>query len=159
MVELLIVVAIIGILAAIVIPEFQSHSQQAKEAVAKENLRILREAIERYALDHNGVPPGYLGGTFTDSTGILVQLTFCTNSTGDSIGSKTKSGSYIYGPYLSELPENPFNSKSTFQVISDTTDMPPSASGDYGWIYKPKTKTCRLDWPGTDTQGRAYYEY
>lgn len=45
LVELLIVVAIIGILAAIVIPEFQSHSQQAKEAVAKENLRIFREFL------------------------------------------------------------------------------------------------------------------
>ena len=59
LVELMIVVAILGVLAAIVLPEFAGHIQQAKESAAKDNLRILREAIERYAADHNGVPPGY----------------------------------------------------------------------------------------------------
>ncbi|RKY11715.1 MAG: hypothetical protein DRP65_03460, partial [Planctomycetota bacterium] len=44
LVELLIVVAILGILAAIVVPEFQTYTQQAKEAAAKDNLRILRNA-------------------------------------------------------------------------------------------------------------------
>ena len=60
LVELLIVTAIIGILAAIVIPEFQTHSQQAKETAAKDNLRILRNTIELYAVQHNGIPPGYV---------------------------------------------------------------------------------------------------
>ncbi|GAH74356.1 unnamed protein product, partial [marine sediment metagenome] len=59
LVEILIVVAILGILAAIVIPQFQAHSQEAKEAAAKDNLRILRNAIELYAVQHGGVPPGY----------------------------------------------------------------------------------------------------
>lgn len=42
----MIVVSILGILAAIVYPEFQGHVQQAKEAQAKANLKLLREAIE-----------------------------------------------------------------------------------------------------------------
>jgi len=155
----MIIVAILGILAAIVIPEFQTHSQKAKEAAAKDNLRILREAIERYAIEHNGIPPGYLGGTITDSTGILVQLTYCTSLIGDSIGSTAKTGIYIYGPYLNDLPKNPFNGKSTFQVVNDMTDMPLTASGNNGWIYKPKTRQVRLDWPNTDSQNQVYYEY
>lgn len=44
--ELLINVAILGILAAVVVPQFQAHSAQAKVAVGKDSLRILRSAIE-----------------------------------------------------------------------------------------------------------------
>ncbi len=59
LIELLIIVAIIGILAAIVIPEFQSHTQKAKEATAKENLRIARQQIDLFfvhgAIDEMGI--------------------------------------------------------------------------------------------------------
>lgn len=41
-VEVLIVAAISGIPAAIVIPQFQPQSQQAMDAAAKDNLRVLR---------------------------------------------------------------------------------------------------------------------
>ena len=59
LVELIIVVAVLGIMAAIIVPQFQSHSTQAKKAVAKDSLRILRGAIELYTAQHGGVPPGY----------------------------------------------------------------------------------------------------
>ena len=62
LVELLIVVAILGILAAIVVPQFQSHATEAKAATAKSNLHLLQAAIELYAAHHNGVPPGYPDG-------------------------------------------------------------------------------------------------
>ena len=58
LVEILIVTAILGIMAAIVMPLFAGHVQLAKEAAAKDNLRILRGAIERYAAEHNDIPPG-----------------------------------------------------------------------------------------------------
>ena len=62
LVEILIVVTILGILAAIALPTFQGHIIQAKEAAAKDNLRILRNAIELYAAQHNDMPPGYING-------------------------------------------------------------------------------------------------
>ncbi|GAH57778.1 unnamed protein product, partial [marine sediment metagenome] len=62
LVEVLIVVAILGILAAIVVPQFRSHSQEANEAAAKDNLRILRQQIGLYAAQHSDVPPGYPDG-------------------------------------------------------------------------------------------------
>lgn len=46
LVEILIVVAILGILAALTLPIFQDHMTEAKEAAAKENLRLLRNAIQ-----------------------------------------------------------------------------------------------------------------
>jgi prepilin-type N-terminal cleavage/methylation domain-containing protein len=58
LVELMIVVAVLGILAAIVVPQFQRHSTQAKEAVAKDSLRLLRGAIELYTARHGGRPTG-----------------------------------------------------------------------------------------------------
>src|SRR3989339_1948160 len=65
LVELMIVVAILGILAAIAMPVFQGHIQKAKESAAKDNLRILRNAIEVYAAQHNDVPPGYTNNTLS----------------------------------------------------------------------------------------------
>ncbi|MHC4575646.1 MAG: type IV pilin protein [Planctomycetota bacterium] len=49
LIELIIVVAILGIVAAIVVPQFQSHTAQARESAAKKNLRVLRTAINLYA--------------------------------------------------------------------------------------------------------------
>ena len=46
LVEILIVVAILGILAALTLPIFQDHMTEAKEATAKENLRLLRNGIQ-----------------------------------------------------------------------------------------------------------------
>jgi general secretion pathway protein G len=62
LVELLIVVAILGILAAVVVPEYTNSSQRAKAAASRDNLRSLRNAIQLYAAQHNDVPPGYPNG-------------------------------------------------------------------------------------------------
>jgi len=145
LVEILIVVAILGILAAIALPHFQSHTQQAKESAAKDNLRILRNAIELYAAQHNDVPPGYPNNNPSLSPSnhpFAIQM----------VG---------IGKYLSEIPANPFSSKTTIQLIDNNEEFPaePSGTGLYGWVYKPATKTIKLNWPGTDSQGTAYFDY
>lgn len=143
LVELMIVVAVLGILAAIAVPQFQQHSMQAKEAVAKDSLRLLRGAIELYTARHGGVPPGYED---------------------DDVGT-TPAGSFFYdqmvrdGRYLLDIPENPFNNLDTINVIGNTEAFPASATGRFGWAYQPATKTIRLDWPGEGMDGIAYFEY
>ena len=63
-IELLIVVVIIGILAAIAIPKFASTKDKAYVAAMKSDLRNLATYEEQYAADNNGA---YFGGTATSA--------------------------------------------------------------------------------------------
>ena len=117
LVELLIVIAILGIAAALVIPELTGHTQQTKEAVAKENIRTLRQQIDLYVVKD-----------------II-----------DDIG-------------LYDAPVNPFNNLKTINGIA-IGPLPSEPTGDFGWIYHAPTHTVKLDWPGTDSEGIAYYDY
>ena len=54
--ELLIVVAILGILTAVAIPRFQQAPQRAREAVLKTNLHTMREAFDQYFADKAAYP-------------------------------------------------------------------------------------------------------
>ena len=156
LVELLIVISILGIIAALVIPEMRGHSEKTKEAAAKDNIRILRNAIEVYAAQHNGNPPGYNAGTPSEET-FINQMTLASDAGGATAAPGTPG--YLYGPYLPGIPENLFNNLTTVTVLADAADLPAEATGDAGWIYKPATKDLRLDYPGTDSIGETYYEY
>jgi general secretion pathway protein G len=90
LVEILIVVVILGILAAIVIPQFSDASTQSKVSSAKSSLQTLRSQISLYMIQHDDTP-----STLAD---------FTTNMT-------TKIGQY--GPYLQTVPNNPFTQTNT----------------------------------------------
>ena len=160
LVEILIVVALLGILAAIVLPTFQDHIQQARESAAKDNLRILRNAIRLYAAQHNDMPPGYIDGDLETpliAWFVSEQLTKQTTVRGRFVPSE--GNELDYGPYIQKIPPNPFNESSDIFILGNGVSFPPSATGDYGWIYKPATKAIKLDWEGTDATGTAYYDY
>ena len=59
LIELLIVVAIIGILAAIAVPNFLSAQTRAKVARVKADIRSLRTSMETYFVDNNTYPPDH----------------------------------------------------------------------------------------------------
>lgn len=139
LVELVIVAAVLGILAVITLPILQGHVQRSKESAAKNNLRILRNAIEFYASRHNGITPGYT------ATGSVSAQVFDMEMTD--------------GGCIPKIPENPFNEMQSVQMIADGDAFPTAATGAEGWIYKPQTKDIRLDWPGTDSTGVAYFDY
>jgi general secretion pathway protein G len=54
--ELMLVMIIIGILAAIAIPAYTRNVQAAKEAVLKEDLQMMRTAINSYTVDKQKAP-------------------------------------------------------------------------------------------------------
>lgn len=56
LIELIIVISIIGILAAITVPQFKPAPQRAREAVLKTDLHVMREAIDQYFADKAKYP-------------------------------------------------------------------------------------------------------
>ncbi len=62
LIELLIVVAIIGILAAIAVPNFINAQTRAKVARAQSELRAIGTALETYQIDQNNFPWPRRGG-------------------------------------------------------------------------------------------------
>lgn len=160
LVEVLIIVAILGILAAIVFPEYQNHAQLAKEAAAKDNLRILRNAIAQYAAQHKDKPIGFVNGNYSSSEAVaMAQLLFCTNQDGELSGNKEPNNNFIFGPYLPKLVENPFNGKENFTLLNESELFPTEPDNSTGWYYKPTTKEIKLNCQGVDSSGNKYYNY
>jgi general secretion pathway protein G len=56
LIELMIVMAIIGVLATLAIPSFIGALKQAREAVLKEDLHVMRSAIDSYTMDKQKAP-------------------------------------------------------------------------------------------------------
>ncbi|HTD95865.1 MAG TPA: prepilin-type N-terminal cleavage/methylation domain-containing protein [Edaphobacter sp.] len=54
--ELMIVMVVIGLLAAIAIPSYTANIRRAKEAVLKEDLHTMRTAIDSYTVDKQKAP-------------------------------------------------------------------------------------------------------
>jgi general secretion pathway protein G len=57
LIELITVVALVGILAAIALPNYRVAIIQSREAVLKENLFRLRDVIDQYYVDKGQYPP------------------------------------------------------------------------------------------------------
>ncbi|MGN6371107.1 MAG: prepilin-type N-terminal cleavage/methylation domain-containing protein [Phycisphaerae bacterium] len=158
LVEILIVVVIIGILAAIAVPKLSNASQVARESSLKEDLRFLRTQINVYRANHQEVFPGYPGGdtgqtptqqAFND------QLTQYTNLFGNT--SPTQTGPYTLGPYLPQVPANPVNSLTTIKMLGPTDAF--TADGATGWLYQPSTGLIKPNLVGQDSEGHPFDNY
>ncbi len=128
LVEILIVVVILGILAAIVVPQFTQASTEAKQNSLCSNLQSLRSQIQLYKVQHNDTDPCL--DDFED------QMIYCTNKSGDieGDGSKERSDDYPFGPYLERIPDNPFTGQNSVVDIDTTPD-----AGAAGWEYDENT--------------------
>jgi general secretion pathway protein G len=56
LIELMVVMLIISVLAAVAIPSFVAAIRNAKEAALKEDLHVMRDAIDSYTMDKNKAP-------------------------------------------------------------------------------------------------------
>ena len=160
LIEVILVVTILGILAAMVLPTFSDHASSARESAAKSNLMTLRSQIELYKLQHNGVPPGYVDGAGAPVAMVELQLVGTSASGGAASPSTVPAGPFIYGPYVKKIPKNPFNNLSTIAYVAQATAFSAAVNGtSSGWLYKKETGEFGINWTGTDSEGVAYYSY
>ena len=66
---------------------------------------------------------------------------------------------YRFGPYMREIPPNPINGKNSVQVVLDNQAFPAVGDDSHGWIYQPSTLLFKADSPGTDENGKLYFNY
>jgi len=160
LVEVLVVVVILAVLAAIVLPEFSNASATTRAAMLMDNLRLMRSQIMVFKAQHRGVSPGYpdcdtsqtpTAGAFAD------HVTKPSNAWGEP--AEPGIPGYPYGPYMRQMPENPVNGKVTVRMIADGAAFPDAPQGQYGWIYQPSTLTFRADSVGTDENGTQLFDY
>jgi general secretion pathway protein G len=127
LIEVLIVVIIMAVLAATIIPQFSSSTEDAKSSTLDFNLHTIRSQIEMYKVHHLGNIP-----TFAD---FAKQMTEKTNVNGGSTGDTP------YGPYIQgEIPANPFNHSSDIVAVATAGKVPTGVvAGDAGWQYDEST--------------------
>jgi type II secretion system protein G len=114
LIELLIVIAIIGILAAIAIPNLLNAVQRGKQKRTMSDMRALATAIEAYAVDNNVYPTAACTtGLFTTAGSVLSTTSF-TRLTPTYIAQPPKSdgwGRFMF--YNVDTPGNNYNIWST----------------------------------------------
>jgi hypothetical protein len=97
-------------------------------------LHTIRSQVELYKSQHDGKLP----------TATLVELYSKTNNLG-TVGTGT---AFPYGPYLQELPTNPFTNSATVRSTTGTNAAPPAAASgaaDAGWLYNATTGNVFID--------------
>ncbi|MGB2865727.1 MAG: prepilin-type N-terminal cleavage/methylation domain-containing protein, partial [Sedimentisphaerales bacterium] len=125
LVEILIVVVILGILAAIVIPQFTEASTEAKTSSLCTDLQTLRSQIELYKIQHNDDLPA--AGVNTEAD-FIADMTAQTNVAG--------AAGTDYGPYIQKVPTNQFTDRDTVRIEAG----PSTAGADtHGWVFNSDT--------------------
>lgn len=161
LVELLIVVIMLAILAAIVVPQFASSTDDAKASAADTSLANLRSVIDLYYQQHGEYPgsltavPASCSGTAgtgvatggagtTAATAFIEQLSLYTDADGGacSVGDTT---TFKFGPYLKKatIPAEPFKGSAALEVVAAGDLNMGATAGDPGG-YKYDTKTGRI---------------
>ncbi|NCC52836.1 MAG: type II secretion system protein GspG [Spartobacteria bacterium] len=102
LIEILLVVVIIGILAAVAVPRFAGRTGQAKEGAAQASIKAIGIALDMYELDIGNYPPNL-----------------------NALVSKSGSDDSWRGPYLKDgaVPKDPWGNEYVYSVTSDGYEL------------------------------------
>jgi general secretion pathway protein G len=134
LIEILIVVIILGILAAIVIPQFSNASTAAKTSAVSSTAQSLRTQVALYKLQHNDNLP--------DTANFWTKMTTATDAAGATYTTSSSSGPF--GPYMQSVPANALYGGST---VSDQNVAPGGTCTATAWEY---------DYASNGGSGRVY---
>jgi general secretion pathway protein G len=132
LVEILIVVVILGIMAALVVPQFTSAAAMSRENSIKMSLNRIRQQLEVYKEQHGSYPSLAL---------FEVQMTGATDANGNAVPLGTPDS---FGPYIQRVPPNPNTGGDT---VGD------GAVGSSDWYYNETTGEIRAN---DSAETRAY---
>ena len=127
LVEILIVVVILGILAAIVIPQFTNASQAAKASQLTAQLQTIRSQLELAQIEHQGVYPTLKGAKETGWAPLLIESQRVSGYDATTDNSTTKAG-----PYLQKPPVNPFFAGADGTLVGENPESD-------AWFYDVAT--------------------
>src|SRR4051794_10144352 len=137
LVEILIVVIILGILAAIVIPQFTNASQDARKSSLTSQLQTIRSQLELFKLQHRE--------TYPTSDGTLTGTWDWSLMTSHTDENRVVADTNPLGPYLQAMPSNPINdttvgthSTDVVFVASDPA-FGSAVTGPAGWVVSQAT--------------------
>jgi general secretion pathway protein G len=160
LIEILIVVIIVGIIAAITIPQFSNASHEARENTMRDCLRYLRTQVTVFKAQHRDVPPGFPGGSLgstPDSATFLAQMTSYSDELCNT--NATASDVFHFGTYLASMPANPLTGATGVWVVNTGTTPAPDQTQPYGWIYNTQTLELIANVQGNDASGVPYSTY
>jgi len=138
LIELMIVVAIIGILAAIAIPRFAQMLEKSREGSTKGNLGSIKSAASIYYGDTQGTWPTTLSAFSSYSFSKYL----------DNISPVKVTGAFVAGA------SSPSGAKVTMTAQSSV----PTASGT-GWLYDSAFGNCYVNSTVKDSKGIPYSFY
>jgi len=139
LIELMIVVAIIGILAALALPKFAQLVEKSREAASKGNLNSVRSSISIYYGDKEGIYPTYLECTAGSEFSKYLETIPPVKATHSGIGNGT-----------SESPSG--------TVVLGTTNEDIAAMGS-GWRYNSNNGHIFVNSSVTDSKSVPYSTY
>ncbi len=155
LIEILVVITVVGILAAIALPNYIKAKDKAKEVEAKVNLHTIQLALERYNTDHREYPPFLLGGDI-DGWSYWHAVWNQKEANINLPANNWIQDALVEYNYITSYPANPFIDGSDGQVVIDATapflENPKQGEGDPRFGFRGNIMGNGLDDP-------AFFEY
>jgi len=158
--EIAIVAMILIAMAGLFGPQLTNAANQRRENVLADQLHYLRTQVLIYRAQHGGIAPGYADGDATAEPNADVFIQQMTGYS-DQLGAVADrfDETHLYGPYIQEMPANPFNGETSIVIIGADEPFPQQPLPQGGWLYKPSTCTLAANARGHDANGVSLIDY